>query len=47
LTLGDDVAAGLKTKAQRGGRLSREIVNETLRRGLEARRASAQRRASR
>jgi len=46
LTLGDDVAAGLKTKAQRGGRLSREIVNETLRRGLEAR-ASAQRRASR
>ena len=39
------MAAELKTKAQRAGRPSREIVNETLRRGLEARRAWAQRRS--
>ncbi len=45
LTLDDDVAAKLKTKSQRAGRPFREIVNETLRRGLESRRATAQRRA--
>jgi hypothetical protein len=44
LTLDDDVAANLKTEAQRAGRPFREIVNETLRRGLERRRTTAQRR---
>jgi hypothetical protein len=45
LTLDDDVAAKLKMESQRAGRPFREIVNETLRRGLESRRATAQRRA--
>ncbi len=45
LTLDDDVAAKLRTQSQRAGRPFREIVNETLRRGLESRRATAQRRA--
>ena len=45
LTLDDDVAAKLKRESQRAGRPFREIVNETLRRGLESRRATAQRRA--
>jgi hypothetical protein len=45
LTLDDDVAAKLKTEAQRAGRPFREIVNEMLRRGLENRRATAQRQA--
>ena len=45
LTLDDDVAAKLKTESQCAGRPFREIVNETLRRGLESRRATAQRRA--
>jgi hypothetical protein len=45
LTLDDDIAAKLKTESQRAGRPFREIVNETLRRGLESRRATAQRRA--
>jgi len=45
LTLDDDVAVKLKTESQRAGRSFREIVNETLRRGLESRRATAQRRA--
>ena len=45
LTLDDDVAVKLKTESQRAGRPFREIVNETLRRGLERRRATAQRRA--
>ena len=45
LTLDDDVAAKLKSESQRAGRPFREIVNETLRRGLESRRAAAQRRA--
>ena len=44
LTLDEDVAAKLKTESQRAGRPFREIVNETLRRGLEHRRATAQRR---
>ncbi len=34
-----------KPKSQRAGRPFREVVNETLRRGLESRRAAAQRRA--
>ena len=37
LTLDDDVAAKLKAESQRAGRTFREIVNETLRRGLGAR----------
>jgi hypothetical protein len=45
LTLDEDVAAKLKTESQRAGRPFREIVNETLRRGLESRRATAQQRA--
>jgi hypothetical protein len=44
LTLDDDVAAKLRTESQRAGRPFREVVNETLRRGLESRRATAQRR---
>jgi hypothetical protein len=44
LTLDDDVAAKLKTEVQRAGRPFREIVNEAVRRGLESRRATAQRR---
>jgi hypothetical protein len=34
LTLDDDVAAKLKAESRRAGRPFREIVNETLRRGL-------------
>jgi hypothetical protein len=34
LTLDDDVAAKLKSNARRTGRAFREVVNETLRRGL-------------
>ena len=45
LTLDDDVAAKLKAKSRRASRPFREIVNETLRRGLENRRAAAQQRA--
>jgi hypothetical protein len=41
LTLEDDVAAKLKAEARRSGRPFREIVNDTLRRGLAARRSSA------
>lgn len=44
LTLDDDVAAKLRTESQRAGRPLREIVNETLRRGLESRRAAARQR---
>jgi hypothetical protein len=44
LTLDDDVAAKLKMEAHRAGRPFREVVNETLRRGLASRRATAQRR---
>jgi hypothetical protein len=36
LTLDDDVAAKLKAAAQRSGRAFRDIVNDTLRRGLAA-----------
>jgi hypothetical protein len=42
LTLDDDVAAKLKAESRRASRPFREIVNETLRRGLESRRAAAQ-----
>jgi hypothetical protein len=34
ITLDDDVAAKLTTLARRSGRAFREVVNETLRRGL-------------
>jgi hypothetical protein len=43
LTLDDDVAAKLKAESRRAGRPFREIVNETLRRGLMSRRVTAQR----
>ena len=45
LTLDDDVAAKLKAEARSGGRPFREIVNETLRRGLASRRETALRRS--
>lgn len=34
LTLDDDVAAKLKAAARRSGRAFKDVVNETLRRGL-------------
>lgn len=43
LTLDDDVAAKLKAEARRAGRPFRDVVNETLRRGLVARRPGAAR----
>jgi hypothetical protein len=43
LTLDDDVAAKLKAESRRAGRPFREVVNETLRRGLATRRVVAQR----
>jgi hypothetical protein len=43
LTLDDDVAAKLKAESRRAGRSFREIVNETLRRGLVQRGASVPR----
>ena len=43
LTLDDDVAAKLKAESRRAGRPFREIVNETLRRGLASRRAASPR----
>ncbi|MFZ1090350.1 MAG: hypothetical protein WAN75_14115 [Xanthobacteraceae bacterium] len=45
LTLDDDVAAKLKAESRRAGRPFREIVNETLRRGLTSRRLTVQRQA--
>jgi plasmid stability protein len=45
LTLDDDVAAKLKAEARHSGRPFRDVVNETLRRGLASRRATPQRRA--
>jgi plasmid stability protein len=44
LTLDDDVAAKLQTRARRTGRAFREVVNDTLRRGLASVPASAPRR---
>lgn len=35
LTLDDDIAARLQLAARRSGRPFREVVNETLRRGLQ------------
>jgi hypothetical protein len=43
LTLDEDVAAKLKAESRRAGRPFREIVNETLRRGLASRRVTRQR----
>ena len=40
LTLDDDVAAKLKAESRRAGRPFREVVNETLRRGLAQRRGT-------
>jgi hypothetical protein len=45
LTLDDDLAAKLKAESRRADRPFREIVNETLRRGLASRRLTAQRQA--
>jgi hypothetical protein len=42
LTLDEDVAAKLKAESRRAGRPFREIVNETLRRGLASRRTTAE-----
>lgn len=44
LTLDEDVAARLKAESRRAGLSFREVVNETLRRGLATRRVLAQRR---
>ncbi|MGH8526658.1 MAG: DUF2191 domain-containing protein [Gammaproteobacteria bacterium] len=41
LTLDDDVAAKLKAESRRAGRPFRDIVNETLRRGLANRRVTS------
>jgi hypothetical protein len=43
LTLDDDVAAKLKAESRHAGRPFREIVNDTLRRGLATRRPTGQR----
>jgi hypothetical protein len=43
LTLDEDVAAKLRAESRRTGRPFREIVNETLRRGLASRRVARQR----
>ena len=43
LILDDDVAAKLEAEALRAGRPFREIVNETLRRGLASQRATSRR----
>lgn len=43
LTLDDDVAGKLKSEARRSGRSFREIVNDTLRRGLATRRETKRR----
>jgi hypothetical protein len=45
LTLDDDVAAKLKAESRRAGRPFREVVNETLRRGLAHGRARGTRQA--
>jgi len=47
LTLDDDVAVKLREESLRAGRPFREIVNETLRRGLVSRRVVAQRQSFR
>jgi plasmid stability protein len=40
LTLDDDVAAKLKAESRQAGRSFRDVVNETLRRGLAQRRTA-------
>lgn len=45
LTLDEDVASKLKAESRRIGRPFRDVVNETLRRGLASRRAASSRRA--
>lgn len=40
LTLDDDVAAKLKAESRRAGRSFRDVVNETLRRGLASQRVT-------
>ena len=42
LTLDEDVAAKLRAESRRAGRPFREIVNETLRRGLASGRVARQ-----
>lgn len=44
LTLDEDVAAKLKAESRRSDRTFREVVNETLRRGLERRQPSGAKR---
>ena len=41
LTLDEDIAAKLQAETRRSGRTFRDVVNETLRRGLLARRTKA------
>jgi plasmid stability protein len=43
LTLDDDVAAKLKAESRRAGRSFRDVVNDTLRRGLASRPVAARR----
>jgi hypothetical protein len=43
LTLDDDVAAKLKAESRRAGRPFRDVVNETLRRGLASQRGASRR----
>jgi hypothetical protein len=43
LTLDDDVAAKLKAESRRAGRSFRDVVNETLRRGLASQRVTSRR----
>lgn len=45
LTLDDDIAAKLKAASRQEGRSFREVVNDTLRRGLVSRRETAPRKA--
>lgn len=45
LTLDDDVATRLQAESRRAGRPFRDIVNETLRRGLASQRRGAPRQA--
>jgi plasmid stability protein len=40
LTLDEDVAAKLRAETRRSGRSFRDVVNDTLRRGLATRRAA-------
>lgn len=44
LALDDDVAAKLKAEARRGDQSFRDVVNETLRRGLASQRDTSPRR---